>query len=152
MDNWTLCIKIIEDGFVLLFLVFWSWRMGSHIQGTNAIWLKIIIYLLVFIEPQVNSQNIDQELNVTFITNAVKKGAGNICDFQQFYYQCFILILSDKQLMYIVCLDGSPGAYYFAKGFGDGVHNWMIYLPVSTHIQICTTIIIYSYSLYINDN
>ncbi|XP_047963818.1 pectin acetylesterase 8-like [Salvia hispanica] len=77
--------------------------MGSHIQGTNAIWLKIIIYLLVFIEPQVNSQNIDQELNVTFITNAVKKGA--------------------------VCLDGSPGAYYFAKGFGDGVHNWMIYLP-----------------------
>ncbi|XP_019198190.1 PREDICTED: pectin acetylesterase 8-like [Ipomoea nil] len=27
-----------------------------------------------------------------------------------------------------VCLDGSPPAYYFDEGQGDGIHNWLIYL------------------------
>ncbi|KAK4434228.1 Pectin acetylesterase 11 [Sesamum alatum] len=27
-----------------------------------------------------------------------------------------------------VCLDGSPAAYYFKNGSGDGVDNWLIYL------------------------
>nr|GMD87803.1 pectin acetylesterase 8-like [Ipomoea batatas] len=30
--------------------------------------------------------------------------------------------------MYIVCLDGSPSAYYFDKGQGEGANNWLIYL------------------------
>ncbi|KAK4387698.1 Pectin acetylesterase 8 [Sesamum angolense] len=27
-----------------------------------------------------------------------------------------------------VCLDGSPPAYYFQKGSGDGANNWLVYL------------------------
>ncbi|XP_022889341.1 pectin acetylesterase 8-like [Olea europaea var. sylvestris] len=27
-----------------------------------------------------------------------------------------------------VCLDGSPPAYHFDKGFGDGIDNWLVYL------------------------
>ncbi|KAK4487311.1 hypothetical protein RD792_006081 [Penstemon davidsonii] len=27
-----------------------------------------------------------------------------------------------------VCLDGSPPAYHYAKGFGEGASNWMVYL------------------------
>ncbi|KAG8366261.1 hypothetical protein BUALT_Bualt17G0058000 [Buddleja alternifolia] len=30
-----------------------------------------------------------------------------------------------------VCLDGTPPAYFYRKGFGDGANNWMVYLPVS---------------------
>jgi len=29
-----------------------------------------------------------------------------------------------------VCLDGSPPAYHFHKGFGGGVNNWLIQLEV----------------------
>ncbi|XP_047960011.1 pectin acetylesterase 8-like [Salvia hispanica] len=76
--------------------------MGSinHNQLTLSIWL---LYVLVFIVSQVDAQNAPQQLNVTFITDAITKGA--------------------------VCLDGSPGAYYFIKGFGDGINSWMIFLP-----------------------
>ncbi|KAL8458338.1 hypothetical protein ACS0TY_036008 [Phlomoides rotata] len=41
-------------------------------------------------------------INVTYIENAVARG--------------------------IVCLDGSPGAYYYDRGFGEGVNNLMVYL------------------------
>ncbi|KAL1541895.1 [Wnt protein] O-palmitoleoyl-L-serine hydrolase [Salvia divinorum] len=75
--------------------------MGSHNQSMVSKWFKILFYMLVFIESHVNGQNAD--LNATFITDAIAKGA--------------------------VCLDGTPGAYYFAKGFGDGINSWMIYLP-----------------------
>ncbi|KAL1541910.1 [Wnt protein] O-palmitoleoyl-L-serine hydrolase [Salvia divinorum] len=77
--------------------------MGSNNQVTFSTWFKIILYVLVFIESQVDGQSADQELNVTFITDAISKGA--------------------------VCLDGTPGGYFFSKGFGDGINNWMIYLP-----------------------
>ncbi|KAK8914604.1 hypothetical protein KSP39_PZI024269 [Platanthera zijinensis] len=41
-------------------------------------------------------------LSVTFVNNAVQKGA--------------------------VCLDGSPAAYYFSPGFGSGVNNWLVHM------------------------
>ncbi|KAG8382404.1 hypothetical protein BUALT_Bualt05G0073800 [Buddleja alternifolia] len=34
-----------------------------------------------------------------------------------------------------VCLDGTPPAYFYRKGFGDGANNWMVYLPL-----ICSTL------------
>ena len=31
-----------------------------------------------------------------------------------------------------VCLDGSPPAYHFDKGFGKGINNWIV------HIEVCS--------------
>ncbi|KAL1551668.1 [Wnt protein] O-palmitoleoyl-L-serine hydrolase [Salvia divinorum] len=76
--------------------------MGDHSHIRVAPWFKIIYSLLVFIGSQVDGENIVQ-VNVTFITDAVAKGA--------------------------VCLDGTPGAYYYYPGFDDGVNNWIFYLP-----------------------
>ncbi|KAF5815465.1 putative pectinacetylesterase/NOTUM [Helianthus annuus] len=45
-----------------------------------------------------------EEVKITLIESAVAKGA--------------------------VCLDGSPPAYQFDKGFGDGVNNWLVHMPV----------------------
>ncbi|KAG6404275.1 hypothetical protein SASPL_136521 [Salvia splendens] len=75
----------------------------SHNQVTVSICFKIILYVLVFIVSQVDGQNTPHQLNITFIADAITKGA--------------------------VCLDGTPGAYYFSKGFGDGINSWMIFLP-----------------------
>uniref|UniRef100_A0A251V9M0 Pectin acetylesterase n=1 Tax=Helianthus annuus TaxID=4232 RepID=A0A251V9M0_HELAN len=44
-----------------------------------------------------------EEVKITLIESAVAKGA--------------------------VCLDGSPPAYQFDKGFGDGVNNWLVHMP-----------------------
>nr|GMD91513.1 pectin acetylesterase 8-like [Ipomoea batatas] len=30
-----------------------------------------------------------------------------------------------------VCLSGIPAAYYFAPGSDEGVHNWVVFLPIS---------------------
>ncbi|XP_042013851.1 pectin acetylesterase 8-like [Salvia splendens] len=77
----------------------------SHNQVTVSICFKIILYVLVFIISHVDGQNASQQLSITFIADAITKGAGKIC------------------------LDGTPGAYYFSKGFGDGINSWMIFLP-----------------------
>ncbi|XP_057786727.1 pectin acetylesterase 8-like [Salvia miltiorrhiza] len=77
--------------------------MGYQNQIMIAPCLKRVLYLLVLIISQVKGQGTDPQVNVTFITDAIAKGA--------------------------VCLDGSPGAYYFAQGFEDGVDNWIVYLP-----------------------
>ncbi|KAH6783176.1 Pectinacetylesterase family protein [Perilla frutescens var. hirtella] len=66
-------------------------------------WLLSVLSCLFFlINTQVNSQENAFVINITFITDAVAKGA--------------------------VCLDGSPGAYYFAQGFGNGVNSWVVNL------------------------
>ena len=60
--------------------------MGSinHNQLTLSIWL---LYVLVFIVSQVDAQNAPQQLNVTFITDAITKGAGkSSTTFQEFIY------------------------------------------------------------------
>lgn len=31
-----------------------------------------------------------------------------------------------------VCLDGSPPAYHFDKGFGAGINNWLVHIEVTT--------------------
>ncbi|XP_019163668.1 PREDICTED: pectin acetylesterase 8-like [Ipomoea nil] len=36
------------------------------------------------------------------------------------------LVKSDTQA---VCLTGKPASYYFFQGFGNGINNWIVYLP-----------------------
>lgn len=41
-------------------------------------------------------------------------------------------IFVNKLVFYIVavCLDGSPPAYHFEPGFGDGAETWLVQLSV----------------------
>ncbi|CAK7357258.1 unnamed protein product [Dovyalis caffra] len=48
-------------------------------------------------------------VEITYVNSAVAKGA--------------------------VCLDGSPPAYHFDKGFGEGINNWLIQIEVSPSVS-----------------
>ncbi|KAH6760815.1 hypothetical protein C2S52_008521 [Perilla frutescens var. hirtella] len=37
-------------------------------------------------------------------------------------------LLADAVPKRAVCIDGSPSGYHHARGFGDGVNNWIVYL------------------------
>ncbi|KAL6573257.1 hypothetical protein OROHE_001716 [Orobanche hederae] len=74
--------------------------MGYHL-------LKLVICLVVMMNN--NHQQVHgvdsvglKRVKLTYVTNAAEKEA--------------------------VCNDGSPAAYYYDPGFGDGVNNWFIYL------------------------
>ncbi|XP_020579385.1 pectin acetylesterase 11-like [Phalaenopsis equestris] len=71
--------------------------MGSH---NPTIWMHPFIFALstVLLTFTVIAKAVD----VTFVANAVQKGA--------------------------VCLDGSPAAYYFSPGSGSGVNNWVVHM------------------------
>ncbi|KVH91479.1 Pectinacetylesterase [Cynara cardunculus var. scolymus] len=49
-----------------------------------------------------DASKLDNKVGITIIESGVAKGA--------------------------VCLDGSPPAYQLAKGFGDGVNNWLVHI------------------------
>ncbi|XP_047939087.1 pectin acetylesterase 8-like isoform X2 [Salvia hispanica] len=74
--------------------------MNTCSQIKAILWLGIVVCLFTLIKSQATD---DPLLDVIFITDAAAKGA--------------------------LCLDGSPGAYYFSPGFDDGVDNWIVYLP-----------------------
>ncbi|KAK6158595.1 hypothetical protein DH2020_005909 [Rehmannia glutinosa] len=61
--------------------------------------IKLLISSLVLVNSQVNAASF---VNITLLESAVSKGA--------------------------VCLDGSPPAYAFDKGFGSGANNWLVFL------------------------
>ncbi|KAL8090091.1 hypothetical protein AgCh_039532 [Apium graveolens] len=68
---------------------------------------QAIYTLLVFCNMIISGRGVDfpyvtRLVNLTYLHYAVRQGA--------------------------VCLDGSPPAYQFDKGFGDGVNNWLIFL------------------------
>ncbi|KAG8390824.1 hypothetical protein BUALT_Bualt01G0123700 [Buddleja alternifolia] len=63
--------------------------------------LLLLIGALLVMNTQFHCEGNDK-VDVTILESAVSKGA--------------------------VCLDGSPPAYQYAKGFGDGAKNWMVYL------------------------
>ncbi|PKU78643.1 pectin acetylesterase 11-like [Dendrobium catenatum] len=71
--------------------------MGSH---NPAIWMYLFIFALS--TALLSLAVVAKALDVTFVANAVQKGA--------------------------VCLDGSPAAYYFSPGFGSGVNNWVVHM------------------------
>ncbi|XP_031114279.1 pectin acetylesterase 8-like [Ipomoea triloba] len=60
--------------------------------------IAAVILLLGFILTPLQANNV----SISWVQNATDKGA--------------------------VCLDGSPSAYYFDKGQGEGANNWLIYL------------------------
>ncbi|KAL7085496.1 hypothetical protein ACP275_14G283800 [Erythranthe tilingii] len=74
--------------------------MAKNIQTMVDHWLKLLACLVISmtIHASANLNNV----NITILQSAVAKGA--------------------------VCLDGSPPAYYHAKGFGEGANNWFLEL------------------------
>ncbi|CAK9177180.1 unnamed protein product, partial [Ilex paraguariensis] len=59
-----------------------------------------LLYLLVSVLILLKTEGFN--VGITYVTNAVAKGA--------------------------VCLDGSPPAYHFDKGFGAGTNNWLVHI------------------------
>ena len=39
-------------------------------------------------------------------------------------------------ICFAVCLDGSPPAYHFDKGFGAGINNWLVHIDVMSSFSI----------------
>ncbi|KAL8030247.1 hypothetical protein ABFX02_14G274100 [Erythranthe guttata] len=64
--------------------------------------LKLIICLVISMSTNISAHLTADynNISITILGSAVAKGA--------------------------VCLDGSPPAYYYVKGFGDGVNNWVL--------------------------
>ncbi|KAL0904818.1 hypothetical protein M5K25_026973 [Dendrobium thyrsiflorum] len=71
--------------------------MGSH---NPTMWIYLFIFALS--TALLSLTVVAKAVDLTFVTNAVQKGA--------------------------VCLDGSPAAYYFSPGFGSGVNNWVVHM------------------------
>ncbi|KVH95100.1 Pectinacetylesterase, partial [Cynara cardunculus var. scolymus] len=63
-------------------------------------WLCLILLML-------SKTECSDDVEMTFIQSAVVKGA---------------------EWLDAVCLDGSPPAYQFDKGFGEGVDKWLIHI------------------------
>lgn len=74
------------------------------------------------------------DINITVLDTATTQGAGNFkkillldCINYNFLY---MKEKKNVQLFITVCLDGSPPAYYFDRGFDTGLSNWIIFLEV----------------------
>ncbi|KAL3619629.1 hypothetical protein CASFOL_034541 [Castilleja foliolosa] len=78
--------------------------MEKNIQTMADHLLKLVICLIVVMNThQVRGHNYClNKVNITYVSDAVEKGA--------------------------VCNDGSPAAYYYSPGFGEGATNWLIHL------------------------
>ncbi|KAK4365978.1 hypothetical protein RND71_013858 [Anisodus tanguticus] len=61
-----------------------------------------LVFLLICSLIQVKAEVLPNTVEKTLVQDAISKGA--------------------------VCLDGSPAAYHYDKGFGDGVNNWVVWL------------------------
>jgi hypothetical protein len=51
------------------------------------------------------------------------------------YYKVLFILYNNCEIdvytFCAVCLDGSPPAYHFDKGFEDGIDNWIV------HFEVC---------------
>jgi hypothetical protein len=84
---------------------------------------------------------------ITYVQSAVAKGAGKelllLCLIMENITLCVLHIISiDVYTFCAVCLDGSPPAYHFDKGFEGGIDNWIVHFEVCQFMQ---TGIIYEY-------
>ncbi|WJX37579.1 [Wnt protein] O-palmitoleoyl-L-serine hydrolase [Trifolium repens] len=68
----------------------------------QAIYTLLVVCNLIISGRGVDFPYVTRLVNLTYLHHAVRQG--------------------------VVCLDGSPPAYQFDKGFGDGVNNWLIFL------------------------
>lgn len=67
-----------------------------------------------------------------------------IAYYQSIFGSCFTSVIGQYyhwtffglNYVWTVCLDGSPAGYHYAQGFGEGVDNWLVYLPVSSPTYI----------------
>ncbi|EYU36474.1 hypothetical protein MIMGU_mgv1a007660mg [Erythranthe guttata] len=77
--------------------------MKKNIQTMVDYWLKLFICLIISMSTNISAHDYNN-ISITILDSAVAEAKG------------------------AVCLDGSPPAYYHAKGFGDGANNWFLYL------------------------
>ncbi|KAK1382804.1 Pectin acetylesterase [Heracleum sosnowskyi] len=68
----------------------------------QGIYTLLVVCNLIILGRGVDLPYVTRLVKLTYLHSAVRQGA--------------------------VCLDGSPPAYQFDKGFGDGVNNWLIFL------------------------
>jgi len=47
-----------------------------------------------------------------------------------------IIVNKLKFQIFAVCLDGSPPAYNFDKGYGTGINSWLVHMEVCSFLQI----------------
>ncbi|KAL0432687.1 UNVERIFIED_CONTAM: Pectin acetylesterase 11 [Sesamum latifolium] len=73
--------------------------MEKHIQTMADHWIKLLVLCLAMVTQIVHGS---ENITITHLESAVSKGA--------------------------VCLDGSPPAYFYDKGYGEGADNWVVYL------------------------
>uniref|UniRef100_A0A3Q7HJU0 Pectin acetylesterase n=1 Tax=Solanum lycopersicum TaxID=4081 RepID=A0A3Q7HJU0_SOLLC len=67
--------------------------------------LCLVIFCLIMLNDKVVIGEGETMVNLTILESAVSKGA--------------------------VCLDGTPPAYYYEKGYGEGANNWIIYFRIN---------------------
>ncbi|KAF5198119.1 Pectin acetylesterase [Thalictrum thalictroides] len=72
-------------------------------------WLYVLLLVCLLITVRVDGYSV----GITYVENAVAKGA--------------------------VCLDGSPPAYHFDKGFGAGINNWLLHIEGGAWCNNVTT-------------
>ncbi|KAG6400392.1 hypothetical protein SASPL_137222 [Salvia splendens] len=44
---------------------------------------------------------------------------------------CYTRLFQKEQIIILVCLDGTPPAYAYSEGFGDGSTNWLVFLETN---------------------
>ena len=55
-----------------------------------------------------------------------------------FKYKFIIVYVHlEKIFLSAVCLDGSPPAYHWDKGFGTGINSWLI------HFEVCVLVLVH---------
>lgn len=74
-------------------------------------------------------------VGITYLQSAVAKGAGSD-SFRKSNNFYFMLSSLQLRILFTVCLDGSPPAYHFDKGFDAGINNWLLYFEVTSPFQL----------------
>nr|GMD87858.1 pectin acetylesterase 8-like [Ipomoea batatas] len=65
----------------------------------------LLLGFIVILTTPLQAQTPDDIVPISWVKNAIVKGA--------------------------VCLDGTPAAYYYEQGQGDGANNWLVFLQVT---------------------
>lgn len=60
------------------------------------------------------------------------------------YKFIIVFVLLETILFSAVCLDGSPPAYHWDKGFGTGINSWLI------HFEVCVLVLVHLIISYAN--
>nr|GMD86588.1 pectin acetylesterase 8-like [Ipomoea batatas] len=84
----------------------------------------LLLGFIVILTTPLQAQTPDDIVPISWVKNAIVKGAA--------------------------CLDGTPAAYYYEQGQGDGANNWLVFLQGSAGMlpPQCTSIMTPSHCLF----